>query len=95
MTQLRADLDALSELVDRLMRFTTLAEQLGDELDARVRALHADWVGAASSEHRAAHARWATGADEMRAGLEALSSAVATARENYAAAAGANVRMWS
>ena len=95
MTQLRADLGALAELVDRLTRFTTLAERLGGDLDARVRALHADWAGAAADAHRVAHAQWATAAAEMRAGLAALSATVTTARENYATAAAANVRMWS
>jgi WXG100 family type VII secretion target len=90
----RADLDRLSDLVERMISFETCAEALAADLDAQARRLHGEWSGAAASAHLAAHRAWLDGAVRMRTALGELQSAVSTASGNYCAAAAANSRMW-
>jgi WXG100 family type VII secretion target len=94
MTAFRADLEALDDLVARLRAFDARAEQLGADLDTDARRLGSFWNGPAASAHQAAHERWMAAHRRVGAAADELARLVRTARENYAAAAASNVRMW-
>jgi WXG100 family type VII secretion target len=91
----RADLNRLADLVERMISFEGRAAALAADLDAQASRLHGEWSGAAAAGHLAAHRDWLDGAARMRGALRELRSAVSVAQGNYAAAAEANVRMWS
>jgi WXG100 family type VII secretion target len=92
---IRADLDALSDLVARLAAFDRAADELAADLETQVRRLHDQWTGQAAQAHLSAHAQWVTGAVGMRSALRELRTVVVTAHLNYTAAAAANSRMWA
>lgn len=94
MSGIRVDLELVEDLVARMGAFEQHVDALLDEVDARMKRMHAVWSGAAAAEHAAAHARWSAGAREMQQALTVLRSIAATARENYAAAVAANLAMW-
>lgn len=95
MSRIAVDLELLEDLIGRMAGFGQRFAALGDDVDVRMRRVHAVWTGAAAAEQAAAHQRWSTGAREMREALVVLHSVAVTARENYTAAVQANLQMWS
>jgi WXG100 family type VII secretion target len=95
MTAFRVDLDQLDALVTLMQNRSATIEAAVEALDARIAALHDVWTGAAAAAQLAAHEQWREGAGQMREGLDAMREAARTAHGNYAAAVGANQRMWS
>jgi WXG100 family type VII secretion target len=95
MTRIVVELDRLSEFVDRMDAVAAQLRLACAEADARIRHLRDAWTGSASAAQAAAHAQWRGGAAEVHDALASLRCIVATAHENYAAAAFANRRMWS
>lgn len=89
-----ADLDQLADLLDDLARGHDALELLASELARDLARLHGRWDGSAASAHLAAQADWDTGFAAMRSALQSMRAAGATARDNYTAAAHANVVMW-
>jgi hypothetical protein len=45
------DLERLAELADRMERFQAHLTRADNEVDARVQALHATWIGGAAGAH--------------------------------------------
>lgn len=90
----KVDLDRLDDVIEQLSRFDQRLEAAVADADARVNRLHVTWSGDAAARHRKAHEEWLRGAAEMRAALAVMRQNARTARENYADAAAANVRMW-
>ncbi|MGH8963646.1 MAG: WXG100 family type VII secretion target [Jatrophihabitantaceae bacterium] len=88
-------LEALADAVDRMTLFERSVQERLDEIDARMSRLHGTWAGLAAEEHRAAHARWMAGAQELRGAVATLHRIGATAHSNYSAAITANQRMWA
>lgn len=88
------DLDQLDAVVTRLGRDHAALERLRSSLDVSVALLHEEWDGAASASHAEAQARWDAGFATMRRALARMRAAAAAARDNYTAAAEANVSMW-
>jgi WXG100 family type VII secretion target len=95
MTGFRADLAGLDELVAGLAAFDERASTLLTRVDEAVRRTQADWSGWAADEYCEAHRRWTAGAARMREAVAHLRRDVHAAHDHYAAAADANVRMWS
>lgn len=95
MTSFTVDLELLQELVEQAAAFEQRFETLRDEVDARVRRVHAVWTGVAAAEQAEAQQRWTTGAAEMHEALTVLRSIAATARANYSSAVRANQQMWA
>ena len=89
-----ADLDQLAGLLDDLARDHEALELRAEELSRDLARLHGRWDGAAASAHLVAQADWDAGFAAMRSALRSMRAAAATARDNYAGAAGANVAMW-
>lgn len=88
------DLDDLLATVDDL---ASCGAELSDVLDAvarRVEALHVTWSGRAALAQAGAQADWEAGFRAMRDGLATMRAAATTAHDNYADAAGTNLRMW-
>lgn len=95
MTAFSVDTELLLELVERMGTCHARLEQVDDEVDARMKRLHASWQGAAAGLHADAHQRWLTGSRQMSEALVALRNIARTADENYTAAARANQQMWA
>ena len=88
------DLEHLDAVVSHLQAFDRRIEGELAELDARIDRLQAMWHGSAADAQHAAHRQWLEGAAKMRAGLQAMRLAGATAHANYSAAIAANTAMW-
>lgn len=95
MTGFAVDLELLTDLIDRMVACGQRFEAVQDDVDARVRRVHAGWRGAAAAQHAQAHQRWVTGAAEMRQALGVLRSVATKAHGNYSSAVRANLQMWS
>lgn len=95
MTRIRVDIDALEHLTDRMQRFQDHLVVTRDDVQHRVRGLHASWTGHAAAEQAAAHESWLRAVDELTTALAVLRSIAANARSNYAAACAANRGMWA
>ncbi|HEV7205981.1 MAG TPA: WXG100 family type VII secretion target [Jatrophihabitans sp.] len=94
MSSIKVDLEMVEDLIARMGVFEQHVEGLLDDVDARMKRMHAGWTGVAAAEQAAAQARWTSGAHEMQQALAVLRSIATTARENYASAVAANVAMW-
>lgn len=95
MTSFAVDLELLTELTEQMAAFGQRFESVRDDVDARVRRLHAVWNGAAAAEQTHAHQRWRAGAAEMHEALGELRAISTTAHGNYSSALRANLQMWS
>ncbi len=91
---LHADLDALAGLVARLRAFEQRAAEREAELEREAGRLDAHWSGCASADQAAAHRRWVTAHQRIRAAADGSAHSVEVAHTNYSAAAAANTRMW-
>lgn len=89
------DLDLLAELIDRMSRTAAQLTVAEEDVDARMRRLHATWQGQAAGLHAEAHRRWVAGARQMREALQDLRAVARTADANYTSAVRANARMWA
>lgn len=89
-----ADLDQLADLLDELTRDDDAMELMAADLARDLARLHERWDGSAASAHLAAQAEWDAGFAAMRSALRSMRAVAATARDNYAGAAEANVAMW-
>ena len=85
----------LVDVIERLVRLDAHLEAALAEVEQRVAALHVTWTGDAAQAQRTAHTEWHRGAEQMRAALMRMRAIAVIAHANYAAAAAANVRMWS
>lgn len=88
------DLDRLSAHVEHARAFTRRLEEVSARLEVLADELGRSWSGRAADAHREAQARWALGEHELSEGLAAMAAVADRAREEYAAAAAANDRMW-
>ncbi|HEX5089814.1 MAG TPA: WXG100 family type VII secretion target [Nocardioides sp.] len=88
------DLAELQDRIDEMAAFEKTIEKALHHLDDVVENLHVTWTGEAAAAHRAAHADWVAGMEEMRRGLAEMRAAADRAHANYSSAAGANSRMW-
>jgi len=93
-TRFAVDLDQLDEVVGRLRLHHDHLEALDARLTVAVRRLHEDWSGAAADAHTDAQAQWDAGFAAMRSALAGMRAAAEVARDNYHAAAEANVALW-
>ncbi len=93
-TRFAVDLDQLDEVIGRLRLHHDLLESLDVRLTIAVRKLHDDWAGAAADAHADAQAQWDAGFAAMRSALGGMRAAAEVARDNYEAAAKANVALW-
>jgi anti-sigma factor RsiW len=90
-----ADLDALASLVTRLRAFEQRATEREAELEREAGQLAAHWSGSAAVDHAAAHRRWLTAHQRIRAAAARLAHLVDVAHANYSTAAATNTRMWA
>lgn len=90
----RVDPNQLADVIDQLARFDKHLEGALGQADAKVDRLHTTWTGAAAAEHKAAHEKWKHGAEQMRAGLNAMRKNAGIAHGNYTNAAETNRTMW-
>jgi WXG100 family type VII secretion target len=95
MTSFAIDLELLAALVERMTACGNRLVEVQDDVDARMKRVHATWSGTAAAQHAQAHERWVAGARQMHEALTVLRSIASTAEENYGAAIRANVQMWS
>lgn len=95
MTAFAVDTELLLDLVQRMSSCHARFEQLDDEVDSRMKRLHASWQGAAAELHADAHQRWVTGSRQMAEALTILRRIAKTADENYSSAVRANAQMWA
>jgi WXG100 family type VII secretion target len=95
MTAFSVDLELLAALVERMTACGGRLTEVQDDVDTRMKRIHATWSGAAAAQHAQAHQRWVAGARQMHEALAVLRSIASTAEENYGAATRANVAMWS
>jgi len=93
-TRFAVDLDQLDAVIGRFRLHHDHLESLDARLVAAVRRLHDDWSGAASDAHADAQAQWDAGFAAMRSALAGMRAAAEVARDNYHAAAEANVALW-
>ena len=93
-TRFAVDLDQLDEVIERLRLHHDHLESLDARLVVAVRRLHDDWSGAAADAHTDAQAHWDAGFAAMRSALAGMRAAADVARDNYRAAAEANVALW-
>lgn len=94
MTGFRADLEGLSQLLDRLQAVDRRAVRIAADLDQDARRLETQWSGMAADRHEAAHRRWLQAHDQLRSAAADLARFVRAAHANYTDAAATNVRMW-
>lgn len=95
MTSFAVDTELLLDLVERMSTCQARFEELDDEVDARMKRLHAAWQGSAADLHAEAHRRWVSGSRQMTEALTTLRNIARTADANYNAAVSANRRMWA
>ena len=88
------DLDQLDEVIGRLRLHHDHLEAVEARLTVAVIRLHGDWTGAAADAHTEAQAQWDDGFAAMRSALAGMRAAAEVARDNYHAAAEANVALW-
>lgn len=93
-SRFRVSPDQLADVIDQIARFDQHLDEALEQVDAKVDRLHTTWVGAAATEHNAAHEKWKHGAEQMRAGLETMRKNADIAHGNYAGAVAANTAMW-
>jgi WXG100 family type VII secretion target len=89
-----ADLERMSDVVERMARFDTALDVHLEKLDRRIARLHTTWTGDAARTQHEAHREWMRAATDMRSALATMRSITATARSNYHVAVIANLRMW-
>lgn len=94
MTRFEVDLDRLDDVIGRLRLHHDRLEALDARLTVAVRRLHDDWAGAAADAHTDVQAQWDAGFAAMRSALAGMRAAAEVARDNYHAAAEANVALW-
>lgn len=95
MTAFAVDTELLLDLVRQMSSCHSRFEHLDDEVDSRMKRLHANWQGAAAGLHAEAHQRWVTGSRQMAEALTILRAIAKTADENYSSAVRANGQMWA
>jgi len=93
-TRFAVDLDQLDEVIGRLRLHHDHLESLDARLMVAVRDLHDEWSGAAADAHADAQSQWDEGFAAMRSALAGMHAAAEVARDNYHAAAEANVALW-
>ena len=93
-TRFAVDLDQLDAVIGRLRLHHDHLESLDARLVVVVRRLHDDWSGVAADAHADAQAQWDAGFAGMRSALAHMLAAAEIARDNYHAAAEANVALW-
>jgi uncharacterized protein YukE len=94
-TGFRADLEGLSQLLDRLHAVDRRAAGIVADLEQDARRLETQWSGLAAERHEAAHRQWAAAHAALQQAAAALAAFARAAHANYSDAAAANVRMWS
>lgn len=89
----RVDLGQIDQIVPRLEGLVGFVAQCLDQIDAKIRALHAaGWEGQTADAYQAAHTRWMAGARDMRDGLDAMRRNAQQAHDAYRAALAANAQ---
>jgi WXG100 family type VII secretion target len=89
------DVTELHQVVADIGACQAELRSLADEIAAQVHQLHSSWEGEAAVAQEVAQQVWQAGFRDMRDALGQMRAAACVAHDNYAAAVGANVRMWS
>jgi WXG100 family type VII secretion target len=88
------DLGELDAVIADMERTERELQQLTDDVERQIRALHEVWEGLAATAQRAAQDEWDQGMREMRAALVTIRGAARTAHGNYTSAVEANRSTW-
>ena len=89
------DLELARDVIASLTAVERDLDEVVVDLRWRVARLHEIWTGTAAGAHLSAHGHWEAAYREMHEALAAMRRAVATAADNYSAAASANASMWN
>ncbi len=92
--QFLVDLGELDAVIGDMERTERELQQLTDDIERQIRALHEVWEGQAAVAQRAAQAEWDQGMREMRQALVEIRGAARRAHGNYTSAAEANTSTW-
>ncbi|MFF2556980.1 WXG100 family type VII secretion target [Nocardia sp. NPDC058058] len=87
------DLAHLDEVTARIRAFKGFVTDYLKTLDEKAGELSGSWSSEAAAAYELAHREWLSGAQEVRAGLDALEAAAASAHRNYRGAVAANLKM--
>lgn len=90
----RVDLEALEHFADQLAAFDRAAEKRANDVDSRIRDLHATWTGADAEAQAKYHQEWMEGIAQMRKAEEELEEAARKSHFNYTQAIAHNRKMW-
>jgi len=88
------DTGELDAVISDLEECEQALQQLLDDLEKQMAALHETWEGEAAEARRVAHGEWSAGMRAMRQTMVDLRTAARSAHGNYTNAARANVSMW-
>ncbi|WP_054813372.1 WXG100 family type VII secretion target [Nocardia arizonensis] len=88
----QVDLDHLDDVTTRIGGLNDFLRESLREIDERMAAMQKSWNGNAADKQAEAHREWATAAQEVREGIEAMQAAARTAHTAYNDAVTENLR---
>ncbi|WP_433600520.1 WXG100 family type VII secretion target [Nocardia sp. CA-135953] len=88
----QVDLDHLDDVTARIGGLNDFLQESIREIDERMAVMQQSWNGHAADKQAEAHREWATAAQEVREGIEAMQAAARTAHTAYNDAVTENLR---